>query len=248
MSTAPVLTWPIFSSHLVGSWRVADKTMAFRFSRPPDWVFKAGQFVDITLLNSSETDAEGYVRGFSLASAPDEETLLVATRMRDTAFKRALSAALPDTEFRIEGPFGDFSLHHDARRPAVMLAGGIGITPFRSMILDAMHRKLKPRIILFYFNRRPEDAPFLAELQHLESGNPNYHLIAIMTQPQRSHCRWSGETGHLNAAMLERHLSNLKNPIYYVAGSASMVEGIRGALYAAGIEDDEIRTEEFGGY
>lgn len=69
-----------------------------------------------------------------------------------------------------------------------------------------------------------------------------------MTQPQRSHCGWSGETGHLNAAMLERHLSNLRNPIYYVAGSASMVEGIRGALYAAGIEDDEIRSEEFGGY
>lgn len=248
MSTAPVLTWPTFKSHLVGSWRVADQTIAFRFDRPPDWAFKAGQFVDITLIDPIETDTEGNVRGFSLASAPDEDTLLVATRMRDTAFKRALAVALPETEFKIEGPFGDFRLHHDPRRPAVMIAGGIGITPFRSMILDATHRKLKHRVILFYFNRRPEDAPFLVELQHLESCNLNYHLVAVMTQPERSRHSWNGETGHLTKAMLERHLKDIQNPIYYVAGPVSMVEGIREVLNAAEIDDDDIRAEEFAGY
>lgn len=248
MSTAPVFTWPTFSSRLVGSWRVADQTMAFRFERPAGWIFKAGQFVDVTLLNPVETDAEGNVRGFSLASAPDEDTLMVATRMRDTVFKRSLAAALPDTEFKIEGPFGDFTLHHDARRPAVMIAGGIGITPFRSMVLDAARSRLNHQIVLFYFNRCPEDAPFLEELTHLESRNPNYHLVAVMTQPERSRRGWRGENGHLHAAMLERYVQNLKNPLFYVAGPSLMVAGIRQVLNAAGINDDGIRTEEFAGY
>lgn len=248
MSTVAVSAWPTFTSHLIGSWRVADQTMAFRFDRPPKWMFKAGQFVDITLLNPSETDAEGNVRGFSLASSPDEETLLVATRMRDTAFKRILGAALPEAEVRVEGPFGDFRLHHDATRPAVMLAGGIGITPFRSMILDATHRKLRHQIFLFYFNRRPEDAPFLDELHHIESQNPNYQLIGVMTQAERSGHYWTGETGHLNQAMLERYLKDVSNPIYYIAGPAAMVKGIRGILTGCGIDDDDIRTEEFAGY
>ncbi len=248
MSTAPVLTWPTFSSRLVGSWRVADQTMAFRFDRPTHWSFKAGQFVDITLVNPSETDSEGNVRGFSLASAPDEETLLLATRMRDTAFKRSLAAALPETEFKIEGPFGDFSLHHETRRPAVMIAGGIGITSFRSMVLGATHRKLKHRIVLFYFNRRLEDAPFLEELQLLESRNPYYRLIAVMIQPERSRRGWGGETGHLSEAMLKSYLNDLDSPIYYVAGPAPMVEGIREVLNSAGIDKDDVRTEEFAGY
>lgn len=248
MSTAPALTWLTFSSHLVGSWRVADQTMAFRFERPPQWSFEAGQFIDVTLLNSRETDSEGNVRGFSVASTPDEETLLVATRMRDTAFKRTLGAALPETEFKIEGPFGDFRLHHDARRPAVMIAGGIGVTPFRSMVLDATHRGLKLRIVLFYINRRPEDAPFLQELQNIEKHYSNYHFVPIVTQPARSRSRWNGETGHLDEVMLKRHLNGLENPIYYIAGPARMVESVRSVLTAAGIDSDDVRTEEFAGY
>lgn len=248
MSTAPVLAWPAFSSRLVGSWRVADQTMAFRFERPAGWAFKAGQFVDLTLLTPHETDAEGNVRGFSLASAPDERTLMVATRMRDTVFKRNLAAALPDTEFKIQGPFGDFTLHRDAQRPAVMIAGGIGITPFRSMVLSAAHSRLNHQIVLLYFNRCPEDAPFLEELRHLESRDPKCRLIAVMTQPERSRRGWSGENGHLDAAMLERHVQNLKKPIFYVAGPSLMVAGIRQVLNAAGVDNDDVRTEEFAGY
>lgn len=248
MSTAPALTWPRFTSRLAGSWRVADHTMAFRFERPPGWSFKAGQFVDITLAEPGETDAEGNVRAFSLAGAPDEATLLVATRMRDTAFKRALTAALPGTEFLIEGPFGDFTLHHDARRAAVMLAGGIGITPFRSIILDAARNKLKHQIVLLYFNRRLEDAPFIAELRHLQGGTRNFRLIAIMTQPERSRHGWRGETGHVDPRMLERHLKDLNDPIYYLAGPAPMVQSVRETLNLSGIDDDDVRAEEFAGY
>ena len=88
MSTAAP-SWG-FISKLKDRKEVAEGTMAFRFEKPSGWAFKAGQYLDMTLLDPSETDSEGNVRSFSIASAPHAETLMVATRMRDTAFKRVL--------------------------------------------------------------------------------------------------------------------------------------------------------------
>jgi ferredoxin-NADP reductase len=160
-------TWPVFTAKLKSREEVAERTMAFRFERPDGWTFKAGQFIDMTLLDPSETDAEGNTRGFSIASAPHEETLMVATHMRDTAFKRVLKTLPLETAVKIEGPFGNLTLHNNAARPAVMLAGGIGVTPFRSILYRAAKERLPHRISLFYSNRRPEDAPFLEALRTL---------------------------------------------------------------------------------
>ncbi|HYM09410.1 MAG TPA: FAD-dependent oxidoreductase, partial [Bryobacterales bacterium] len=143
---------------------VAERTMAFQLEKPAGWTFKAGQAIDMTLLNPPETDAEGNTRAFSLASAPHDPDLLVATRLRDTAFKRVLPTLPLGTQVKIEGPFGNLTLHNNVARPAVILAGGIGITPFRSMVVRAAQEKLAHRIFLFYSNRRPEDAAFLDEL------------------------------------------------------------------------------------
>lgn len=90
MST--VANWPTFMTRLTEHHEVADHTMAFQFEKPAGWTFKAGQFVDITLLNPPETDAEGNTRGFSISSAPHEPAIMVATRLRDTAFKRVLKS------------------------------------------------------------------------------------------------------------------------------------------------------------
>jgi ferredoxin-NADP reductase len=142
---------------------VAEGTLAFHFERPAGFQFKAGQFVNVTLVEPPETDAEGNSRSFSMASAPFETDLIVATRIRDTAFKRVLKAMPTGSEVSIAGPFGSFTLRQNSR-PAVFLAGGIGITPFRSMLLQAARERLSRRLFLFYSNRRPEDAPFLDEL------------------------------------------------------------------------------------
>lgn len=240
--------WPVFTANLRSREEVAEGTMAFHFEKPVDWTFKAGQFIDITLLDPSETDAEGNTRGFSIASAPYEETILVATRMRDTAFKRVLKTMPLGTAVKIEGPFGSLTLHNNAARPAVLLAGGIGITPFRSILFRAAKEKLPHRIFLFYSNRRPEDAPFLEALQALEQENPNYKLIATMTQMQNSHQPWHGETGLINQELLAKYLQSASSPIYYIAGPAGMVKGLHTMLNDAGVDDDDIRTEEFVGY
>jgi ferredoxin-NADP reductase len=246
MSTAAVS--PSFMSKLKDRKEVAERTIAFRFEKPSGWTFKAGQFIDMTLLDPAETDSEGNTRGFSIASGPHEETLMVATRMRDTAFKRVLKNMPIGTAVKIEGPSGDLTLPNNSKRAVVLLAGGIGITPFRSMLVRAAKEKLPHRIFLFYSNRRPEDAPFLEELQILERENPNYKLIASMTEMEKSQQPWNGETGLINQEMLGRHLQSAETPIYFIAGPPAMVKGLHAMLNKAGVDEDDIRSEEFAGY
>lgn len=247
--------WPIYSLGLKARAEVAERTLEFRFEKPPGLTFKAGQFMDLTFLDPPETDAEGNTRGFSINSAPDDPDLMFTTRLRDTAFKRVLQAVPLGTPVKLEGPFGSFTLHNNAQRPAVLLAGGIGITPFRSMARWAAHQQLPHRISLFYSNRRPEDAPFLEELAELASANPNFTVVPTMTGLGRSRRPWQGATGYIDRALLDRHLgpllsreSGLSTPIFYLAGPARMVAGLHGVLNAMGIDDDDIRTEEFAGY
>jgi ferredoxin-NADP reductase len=246
MSTSTVP--PVTLVKLVSSHEIAESTTAFRFEKPPNWTFKAGQCLDMTLLDPPETDAEGNTRTFSVASAPHEETLLVATRMRDTAFKRVLGKMPAGSEVKIEGPSGDLTLHNNSARTAVLVAGGIGITPFRSIAVRAAQEKLPHRIILFYSNRRPEDAAFVDELQALEKQNPNYRLVATMTEMAKSHKSWHGEAGLIDKEMLLKYVKGAVSPIYYVAGPPDMVKALHAAINEAGVDDDDIRVEDFFGY
>jgi ferredoxin-NADP reductase len=161
-----------FRSALIKREQIAEGTIAFSFAKPPGFQHKAGQSIDVTVLDSPETDAAGNIRPFSITSPPFADELTIATRMRDTAFKRFLKTAPLGTEVNIEGPSGSFTLHKNTAKPAVFLAGGIGITPFVSIARQAAQEKLPHQLYLFYANRRPEDAAFLQELAGLLSDNP----------------------------------------------------------------------------
>ncbi len=241
-------TWPVFMATLQSRQAVAEGTVAFHFDKPSDWTFTAGQFVDITLVHPTETDAEGNKRGFSIASAPCEETLMITTRMRDTAFKRVLKTLPLGTAVKIEGPFGDLRLPDNTTRPAVVLSGGIGITPFRSILVQAAHEKSRQRIVFFYANRRPEDAPFLADLCAVERDDARVTFVPTMTKMATSCLPWDGERGAIDQAMLAKYLTGIASAIYYLTGPPGLVKGLRTVLTAAGIADDDIRTEEFTGY
>jgi len=239
---------PIYKTILLGKEEIADGTMAFHFEKPIGFAFKAGQFGDFTLIDPVETDVEGNIRGFSLASAPFDADLMFATRMRDTAFKRVLRTMEIGKEVSMDAPYGSFTLHNNSRIPAVFLTGGIGVTPVRSIVRQAAHDNLPHKIFLFYSNRKPEDAAFLEELMEAQEKNPNYIFIGTMTEMEKSGTKWDGETGYINKAMLEKYVGDLTIPIYYVAGPASMVTAMRKTLNEAGVDDDNIRTEEFSGY
>ena len=237
MTTATSMHTTLQKSELV-----AEGTMAFHFAKPSGFEYRAGQSIDLTLLNPAETDGEGNTRAFSLAGAPFDRDLMIATRMRDTAFKRVLGKASPGLEVRIDGPSGSFVLHRKAERPAVLLAGGIGITPFLSIVRQTAHDKAPHQIYLFYSNRRPEDCPFLEVLAETAKQNPRFHLIATMTKMKDSHREWTGETGFVSREMLLKHLPAIQGPIFYLAGPPAMVAALRSILAAAQVDEDDIRA------
>ena len=198
---------------LLGREDVADGTMAFHFEKPDGFQYKAGQFADWTLIDPPQTDAEGNTRGFSLASAPYETDLRIAKRLRNTAFKRVLKDLPDGTHVKLDAPYGAFTLGTKTAIPAVFLTGGIGITPVRSIVLEATHTASPRRIVLFYSNRAPEDAAFLDELRQVATKNSHVTFVPTMTKMDHAREPWTGETGDITKAMLQRHLDDLTSPI-----------------------------------
>jgi len=239
---------PRYTVNLIRREEIAEGTMAFHFEKPREFQFTAGQYLMVQLINPPETDEKGNRRVFTIASAPFEETLMVATRMRETAFKRVLKTMPLGTEVALQGPSGSFTLHSDAGRPAVFLMGGIGITPARSMLLQATREQRPHRLVLFYSNRRPEDAAFLEELQRLERQNPHYTFIGTMTHMEHAVRPWQGATGYITKDLLITHLPDVSAPVYYIAGPPAMVTAMRTVLTEANVGEDQIRTEGFSGY
>ena len=215
---------------------VAERTFAFYFDKPAGFSHQAGQNALFSLPSGTEN------RTFTLASAPQERELMIATRMRDSPFKRTLAELPVGGRLKIDGPAGLMVLHEDESRPAVFLAGGIGITPFLAMARDAEARRLRHRITLIYSNRRPQDAAFLAELKRMQ--NRNFGMVATMTNAPD----WQGEKRMISRELLAEHVKDLREPIYYFAGPLRMTLAVQGMLTELGIKDDDMRSEEFYGY
>src|ERR1700675_5158605 len=223
-------------------------TTAFYFEKPEGDKFEPGPFANFTLITPTETDLQGNTRTLSIASAPHERNLMVAMRLRTTAFKRTLNSLPLGTELLLQGPYGSMTLPRNGARPAVLLAGGIGITPFRSLIWNAAESLSPLRIFLFYSVRLLEEAAFLEELQEMERYNGRYKLICTVTQPEKASMSWRGETGRISIEMLSKWIPDLSVPIYCIAGPPAMVTGVRNMLIGSGIAEEDIRAEEFFGY
>lgn len=226
---------------MTGKEALAEGTMAFHMSKPAGFDHRPGQWVRVILPASGEN------RVLSLVSAPHEPQLTVATRLSDSAFKQALQDLPEGAELTVNGPNGNFTLHDDAAAPAVFIAGGIGITPFMSMIRKACHTQSSQKITLFYTNRIPGYAAFLDELHSLAEANPNFKLVATMTALD-NHSDWKGEIDLIDLEMLKRHLPSISDPIYYCVGPVGMVNATKEMLEGAGISKDRMVFEKFIGY
>jgi ferredoxin-NADP reductase len=157
-----------------------------------------------------------------------------------------LNVAALGTKFTVSRPKGSFTPHRDVTKPAVFLAGGIGITPIRSILQWATQERLPHKLYLFYSNRQAEDAAFIEEFESMTAQNPNFTLIPTVTGHKT--LAWRYEKGHINRQMLTRYLLGLNGPIYYIAGPSGMVTAMTGLLNASGVSDDDMKTEEFGDY
>ncbi len=230
---------PHFTFALTEKKPIAKDTMAFAFEiAGQDFKFRPGQFVDITIEKPKYKDDSGNTRAFSIASSPLDEYLMVATRLTDSAMKKSLAELEIGFLVHIDGPLGSFRFHSDESTPAVIITGGIGITPFRSVIKDATERNSEQKIMMIYSNRTREDAAFVGDLEEWQSYNTNFEFFT----------RWTAEEGHIDEPYLKKHVKNLAKPIFYVAGPPGMVAGTTKLLIESGVQEDNIRFEEFAGY
>jgi ferredoxin-NADP reductase len=237
-----------FQMSLMDRQRIARDTMAFWFNTNESrYEFRAGQHADFVFVDPSPESAGDNSRTLSLANSPgDKGLVMIALRMRQTGFKTALKAAALGTRFKVGRPRGPFTLHKDITRPAAFLAGGIGITPMRSILYWTTEERLPHKLYLFYANRDAEDVAFLQELEDLAAQNLNFTLIPTLTRSMSP--TWPHENGPIDRGLLKRYLQGLNGPVYYVAGPSGMVAAMTTMLRSSGVSDDDIKTEEFGDY
>jgi ferredoxin-NADP reductase len=224
---------------------VAQGTLLVRFAVDDYPAYRPGAYFWVELPDRGHEDEKGLRRHISLVTSPTERPLVgLATRLRDSAFKRTLAELQVGDEVEVEEPKGSFLLPEETNVPYVFVAGGIGITVFRSMLRYIGDSGLPYRVTLVYSNRDRESAAFLDELLELEREVPGFHLILTMTDEEA----WEGETRRIDAAMLHDHLGDLAAYRFLVAGPPAMAEAVEESLREAGVPDEKVAADRFSGY
>jgi ferredoxin-NADP reductase len=226
---------------------VARETLMVTFDLLGEEVdFQPGQYFWVTLPDIGYDDERGLRRHITVVTSPSDRGILgLATRLRDTAFKRTLAELDVGVEVDVEHPKGDFVLPSETDRPYVFIAGGIGITVFRSMLRYIVEEGLPHRVTLVYSNRDRESAAFLDELAAMERENENIRLVLVMTDEPE----WEGEKRRVDADVLRDHLDgDLDDFVYIAAGPPRMVEAMESVLSDAGVPEEKVHVQRFSGY
>jgi ferredoxin-NADP reductase len=223
---------------------VAKGTLFVRFAVEDYPDYRPGAYFWVELPDRGHSDEKGLRRHISLATSPTERGVVgLATRLRDTAFKQTLAELEVGDEVQVEEPKGSFLLPEDTGGEYVFVAGGIGITVFRSMLRFIADEGLPYRVTLVYSNRDRESTAFLDELEELEQRIAGLRVILTMTDEDG----WEGETRHLDADVLDE-LVGLEGKTFLVAGPPPMAQAVADSLQAAGLPEDRVLADKFSGY
>lgn len=203
------------------------------FEKPVGFSFYSGQYLDIEL----KTDDRFKVRAFSISASPTEDFLMISPKKGVSKFKKDLYKLKVGDKISSSHPAGTFIL--DENEKAVFIAGGIGITPFRSIIKYIFDKKIKTPIALIYSNS-DKNFPFKKELDTWKKAYPKLAIHYIVTR----------KDGRLTEKKLSSILrtANYRLPIYYLAGPPKMVDDLEKMLISMGVEETNIRTDRFDGY
>lgn len=225
---------------------VARGTLLVTFDLGGDTVdFEPGQYFWVELLDPPYTDEKGNRRHITVVTSPTERGVLgLATRIRDTGFKRSLAELPVGAPVEVEQPKGSFVLPADAADPLAFVAGGIGITPFHSMLHYVADRELPHRITLFYSNRDRESAAFLDEVREWERTIGDFRAVVTMTGDPS----WEGETRRLGVDLFREELGDLAPHRFMVAGPPAFADAMVAQLKDAGVEEDRVARDGFAGY
>ncbi|HSX28253.1 MAG TPA: FAD-dependent oxidoreductase [Candidatus Saccharimonadales bacterium] len=219
---------------LIEKEHLLDNVWAFRFepSEPLEWM--AGQYVSVELPHK-DPDGEGTRRWFTISSAPYEKILQITTRVTQSTFKQALSQLnVGDTALQLlDKPHGDF-VWEDSDKPLVFVAGGIGITPFHSMLKQRAHENLPLHVTLIYASRTPE-VPFKDELQAWIEKDPQFKVQYVVGEP-------------LTAARLMALVPTLNQSLVYLTGPQPLVVPLADDLEAQGLPEAQLKQDFFPAY
>ena len=229
-----------FRARVVSSRPLTPTTHAIEVEKPESFRFRATQFSFLQLMTRWGVDA----RPMSLSISPTRPHLEYAVRLSDSPYKRTFAALRPRDEVAVFGPIGDFVLHET--RPAILIAGGIGVTPFKGMAEYAADRALKIPIRLVYSNRSEDEIAYRDELAVLERKNPQFRVLHTLTGTAGA--GWHGPTARIDRGLLREAASGLVDPVYYVSGTPSMVMTTLQLLQNEGIPPDSVEIEAFRGY
>ena len=226
---------------------VAKQTLLVVFDLLGEEVdFRPGQYFWVELPNIGYDDERGLRRHISIVTSPNERGVLgLATRLRDTAFKKTLAELDVGAEVEVEEPKGDFSLPMETDRPYAFIAGGIGITVFRSMLRYIVEEGLPHRVTLVYSNRDRESTAFFDELEAMDRENENIRVVFVMTDDSE----WEGEKRRVDADVLGDHLEGeLGDYVYIAAGPPGMVDAMESVLSEAAVPEEQVLVQRFAGY
>ena len=216
---------------------------SFQFSVPDDFSFKPAQHIVLEL----PVDGKKQMKSFSISSSPSKKGYIETTkRIGPSEYSKVMGSLKEGDVVRIKGPYGLFLLNEE--KDAVMIAGGIGITPFKDMIEYASEKELPIKITLLFSNKTPEDIPFKEELDELDRKNPDLKIIHTITRPNQSKEEWNGLTGHINEEMIRKEVESFEGKVFYICGPPSMVNEVVAILEKMEIPKEQIKLERFTGY
>jgi ferredoxin-NADP reductase len=208
--------------------------------------FMPGQYFWVELIDPPYEDEKGARRHISVVTSPNDRGVLgLATRVRDSAFKRSLAEMPVGAEVDVEDPKGDLHLPEDTSKDYVFVAGGIGITIFRSMLKYISEENLPYRITLLYSNRDRESTAFFDELRELEQKIDGLTIVFTMTDDEA----WEGESRRIDADFVHDHLgADLARYTWIVSGPPAMVNGVADMLEGEGVPEEQVIRSRFSGY
>lgn len=224
---------------------IATQTLLVTFAIEERLTFKSGQYIFVTLKNALYPDERNNRRHFSIVNSPNQRGIItIATRLRDSGFKKSLKELPLATEVELGPIAGNFILPEDTKRPLTFIAGGIGITPYISMLRYIAEEKLPYNITLIYSNRDKESTAYFDELENFKVQIANFKLIITMTEDPN----WIGEKRRIDAKFIKDYIKDINEPLYFVVGPPTMVDALQRALLEAGVGIENIKIENFTGY
>jgi ferredoxin-NADP reductase/Na+-translocating ferredoxin:NAD+ oxidoreductase RnfD subunit len=210
--------------------------------------FRPGQYLEWTLAHS-KADTRGNRRYFTIASAPAEPEVHLGVKFyeKSSTFKLALMNLKPGEQIIAGQLAGDFTLPRDHGKKMVFIAGGIGITPFRSMVKHISESGERRDAILFYSNRSSHEIAYKEIFDEAEK-QWGLRTIYAVTDSAESAPAKNGHQGRIDIALIERHVPDFRERTFYISGTHGMVSEFKKTLSKLGIPRTQIKTDFFPGF